>query len=122
MNRMEISQKMKKAIDGIVNRQGYVSFIDVLMSLNKLTQDDYQKWRNGGVSYLERVLRGNLNQLNFVLKEFRSYCLKQGLKPSWTGYYARGKGNKKRLQFSKSGSKFVEEAYATHYVKEKKDK
>ncbi|MFV8830248.1 hypothetical protein [Alkalihalobacterium sp. APHAB7] len=100
MNRMEISQKMKKSIDGIVNRQGFVSFIDVLMLLNKLTQEDYRKWRNGGVSYLERVLRGNLNQLNYMLKEFRSYCLKQGLKPSWTGYYARGKGNKKRLQFS----------------------
>jgi hypothetical protein len=108
---------MKQKINGIVNRNGSVSFAEVLLSLEKLSQKDYQKWRTGRVVYLERVLRGNLGQLNFMLKEFRSYCLQMGWKPSFTGYYSLGKGNKKLLQFSKSGNKFVEDTYATHYVR-----
>ncbi|MFE7064286.1 hypothetical protein ACFVAD_19335 [Sutcliffiella sp. NPDC057660] len=117
MNRLELSKKMKQQINGIVKRNGYVSFIEVLLSLEKLSQDDYQNWRKRRITYLERVVRGNLGQLNFMIKEYRSHCLQMGWKPSFTVYNSWGKGNKKLLRFSKSGNKHVEAAYATHYVR-----
>ena len=40
------------------------------------------------------------------------------LKPSKTVYVSWGKGGKQRLQFSKSGHPRIEEAYATHFVKQ----
>ena len=119
MNRLKLSQKMKEAINEMISCTGYVSFIEVLISLDKLSEEDYQNWRNQRVAYLERVIRGNLGQLTFLLKEYRSYCHQLGLTPSFTRYNSWGKGNKKRLQFSKSANKHVEEAYATHYVRKK---
>jgi hypothetical protein len=42
------------------------------------------------------------------------------LKDSWTGYNQYGKGVKRRLRFSKSGQKNIEDRYATHYVDNKR--
>ena len=38
------------------------------------------------------------------------------MKSSWTGYNQFGKGIKRRLRFSKSGDKTIEDRYATHYI------
>ncbi|MBU9723538.1 MULTISPECIES: hypothetical protein [Bacillaceae] len=120
MSRIKLEAKLKEAVDQLVEEKGYVSIIDILIKLDKLSQKDYESWRRGKVGYIERVVNWNLGQLNFLLKEFRSYCLKKGLSPSWTGYHSWGKGKKRLLQFSKSGNKDLEDAYATHYVRKNK--
>jgi hypothetical protein len=39
---------------------------------------------------------------------------------SWTGYNQFGKGVKRRLRFSKSGDKAIEDRNATHYIDNKR--
>lgn len=42
------------------------------------------------------------------------------LESSWTGYNQFNKGIKRKLRFSKSGKKSIEDRYATHYVDKKR--
>jgi hypothetical protein len=71
----------------------------------------------GRIPYLEKVTGGGLGKLNAILQELRSFARHKRLKLSWTGYNKWGKGKKIRLRFSKSGSPYMENLYATHYVR-----
>ncbi|WP_096435058.1 hypothetical protein [Alteribacter populi] len=122
MNRQQLSKKVKNAIHYYCHKQGFVSPINVFTYLDKLTKKDYENWRFKKVRYLERVISGNLNQFSFIMKEFRSYCIKLELNPSITMYNSWGKGKKQRLQFSKSGNSNVEKHYAIQYIVKKNKK
>jgi hypothetical protein len=124
MNRQQLAKKVRGTVDHLVFEKDYVSPVDLFMSMDKLSKQNYEAWRKKQIPHLEKVLLGNLNQLSFILKQLRSHAKSRGLKPSWTGYNSWGKGRKVRLQFSKSGNPKLEEAYATHFVdtKEKRQR
>jgi hypothetical protein len=120
MNRTELSQKAKTAACNALRTKGYISMVDVLMLMGKLTKEEYERWRFRQVPYLEKVLPGNLNQLQFLLRTVRSHARDElRLKPSLTAYTSWGKGRRQPLRFSKSGNPYMEELYSTHYVSRK---
>ena len=86
------------------------------MQLEYLTKKDYEDWRFGRVDYLEKVCRINLSKLTLINKWIRKYSVELELKSSWTEYNKYGKGVKRRLRFSKSGEKTIEERYAIHFI------
>jgi len=88
--------------------------------LGYLTKDDYEDWRFGRIDYLEKVCKVNLRKLTFINKLIRKYSAELALKSSWTAYNQFGKGTKRRLRFSKSGEKTIEDKYATHYIDTKR--
>ncbi|AST90847.1 hypothetical protein ACWE42_04120 [Sutcliffiella cohnii] len=117
MNRQQLLTKMKKVINTQCHKNNYVSFTEVLLGMGKLANEDYESWCTGKVYYLERLVKGNLGQLNYLLKEYHKHCLQLGWNPSITIYKKWGKGHKPTLRFSKSGLDHIEKAYSTHYVK-----
>lgn len=106
-------------MEQMVSQKGYVSVVDLLMGMNKLSPKDYEAWRKGQVPYLEKVMMGSLAQLSFLMSIYRTYARELGLRPSWTAYQPWGKGKKGCLWFSKFGSETIERAYATHYLTKK---
>ena len=96
--------------------KGYVCVVDILLQLDYLTKKDYEDWRFGRVDYLEMVCKINLGKLTLINKLIRKYSAELDLKSSWTGYNQYGKGINRRLRFSKSGDKTIEDRYATHYI------
>ncbi|MFZ1729419.1 MAG: hypothetical protein WBQ23_00275 [Bacteroidota bacterium] len=100
----------------LLRQNGYISFPDVFVSLGVLDPKDVEAWRFGRVPDLERVVKMNLARISFVMKKVRSNCLDGSLKPSRTAYISWGKGCKRRLQFSRSGSPPIEDLWATHFV------
>ena len=82
-----------------------------------ITQKQVEEWRFRKIPYLERVTTGNLGKLNHILMTLRKLAMEQNLKPSITVYQSWGKGTKERLRFSKIGSKFMEDMFSTHYVR-----
>jgi hypothetical protein len=108
---------MNAATTELLREKGFVSFVDVLIRMGKLTQDDHDAWRMRRIPYLERAIRLNLSQLSHLLRTLRQNAVTGKLKPSKTVYMSWGKGSKQPLRFSKSGHPNVEEAYATHFVK-----
>ena len=104
----------------LVKEKGVASPAEVLMAIGVLSKGDYENWRFGRVSYLERVCRINLNKLATVNHEIRVFARKNNLKPSWSDYRKWGKGHSIRLRFSKNGGEQIERLYATHYVSQGK--
>jgi hypothetical protein len=120
VNRQELVSSMNQATTELLREKGFVSFVDVLIRMGKLTREDHDDWRMRRTPYLERAIHLNLSQLSHLLRTLRQNAVKGKLKPSKTVYVSWGKGCKQRLRFSKSGHPRIEEAYATHFVKRDK--
>lgn len=120
MNRAELTGKLGPITAKLVKEKGYISLIDVFIELKYLDPKDVESWRMKRIPYLEKCIKVNLGRISFIVKTVVSNCKKGKLKPSYTTYMSWGKGPKRRLQFSKSGSPSIENAYATHYVKQSK--
>ena len=120
MNNNDIDKEVKRLVHQNWYEKGFVGAVDVLMQLDYLTKKDYEDWRFGRVDYLEKVCNVNLSKLTLINKLIRKYSIELDLKESWTGYNQYGKGVKRRLRFSKSGQKNIEDGYATHYIDNKR--
>ena len=121
MNQSELIKKVGSSMYQQLNNIGYATAVKTLMDMQILSKEDYEKWRNGQVPYLEKVCHINLKKLASVLQEMKCYAAKNNLKPSYTFYKQWGRKNKstKQLRFSKTGNEYMEKLYATHYVKNK---
>ncbi len=126
-NDHDLAVKVHSAMYHQCKRRGYAAPVDVLMDLGALSKENYEAWRFGRVSYLERVCTMNLRKLSFIMHQIRVYARKMDLKPSFN-YYKQwgvkkkgGQGHKPviPLRFSKSGEPDIERWYATHFVDSK---
>lgn len=117
MNRQELLTKLEPAAGRLLREKGYISCPDLFIALGCLDRRDYEAWRLRRVPYLERVIKLNLARIRFIMTNVRRNCLRGKLKPSWTACMSWGKGPKRRLRFSKSGSARIEQLWATHFVK-----
>lgn len=120
MNRQELQKKVRYTVHQMIREKGYASPLDLFLKMKKISPKLVEEWRFGRVPYLERVLQGNLSQLNFILTIFRETARAMGLKESHSPYVSWGKGPKRPLRFSKSGNIYTERRYSTHYVKSPK--
>ena len=119
MNNNDIDKEVKRLVHQNRYEKGFVCAVDVLMQLDYLTKKDYEDWRFGRVDYLEKVCSVNLSKLTLINRLIRKYSVQLDLKSSWTAYNQFGKGIKRRLRFSKSGNKTIEDRYSTHYIDKK---
>ncbi|HEL0613558.1 TPA: hypothetical protein TVN69_000961 [Streptococcus equi subsp. zooepidemicus] len=128
MNNKELTGKVHSSMYYQLKEKGYATAVDVLMDLGILSKSNYELWRNGKVSYLEKVCNINFKKLSTILHEMRVYAKKMSLKPSycvykkWAVKKKNGQGKKPviKLRFSKSGSEDIEKWYATHFVDTKR--
>jgi hypothetical protein len=117
MNRTEITKQMRTAAAQVLQAKGYISVVDVLLAMGRLSKENYERWRFRQVPHLEKVLPGSLNEHAFFGRELRTYARDElKLKPSHTAYVSWGKGGHHPLRFSKSGNPHLEELFSTHYV------
>ncbi|MDF1550166.1 MAG: hypothetical protein P1P88_20235 [Bacteroidales bacterium] len=116
MKNIDLDKEVKRLVHQNRYEKGFVCAVDILMQLNYLTKKDYEDWRFGRVGYLEKVCNINLSKLTLINKLIRKHATELDLQSSWTAYNQFGKGVKRRLRFSKSGDKTIEDLYATHYV------
>ncbi len=117
MNRTKLRNKMRSAAARVLAEKGYISTVEVLMAMGRLSKQDYERWRFRQMPHLEVVLPGSLNQHSFFCRELRAYARDElKLKPSRTVYVSWGKGRKERLRFTKFGEPYLEELFWTHYV------
>lgn len=115
-NRHDLIIQMNSLTSELLREKGYISFVDLLIRMEKLTQQDYEAWRNRQVPYLEKVIIINLAKIGILLRALYANSLSGGLRPSHTVYFSGGKGKKVSLRFSKSGDPNWERAWATHFL------
>lgn len=117
MNRRELEKKLSPITSRLLTDKGYISLVDVFVSLGYLTEKDIEAWRMRKIPYLEKCIKVNLSKASSVVKTVRSNCINGKLKERFTAYKSWGKGQKTILRFSKSGQPNIEKAYATHFIK-----
>jgi hypothetical protein len=120
MNDKELEKKVKQFSSELAYKKGYVCSVDVLIKLGYLTESDYHNWRFGKIPYLEKACQANLHKLSAVNRIIRKYSAEWNLEKSYTAYNKWGKGQKKRLIFSKSRNHQIESLYATHFLNKKR--
>jgi len=116
MNSIKLEKKVKQLVHSLAYEQGFVCSVDILIRLGYLSKADYESWRFGNVEYLEKVCKANLGKLTLINKAIRKNANELKLEKSWTGYHKFGKGENKKLIFSKSKDSKIEDSYATHYL------
>jgi hypothetical protein len=116
MNRTDLRKKARATADRLLQEKGCFSVVDVLLTMGRLSKENYERWRFRQVPHLEKVLFGSLNEHAFFCRELRAYARERKLKPSRTAYVSWGKGRRQPLRFSKFGAPHVEEMFSTHYV------
>ncbi|MCP3915307.1 MAG: hypothetical protein GY711_07110 [bacterium] len=99
------------AVERILEREREVRPVDVLVEMGLVSRTAVADWRAGRVPYLERVVRCNLAKASRILRILRMHAHDRKLSPKVVGYRHKGR----RLRFSKSGDRGVEEAYARHF-------
>jgi hypothetical protein len=117
MNRIELMKKARASADQVLRNTGYISAVEVLLAMGRLSKQDYERWRFCQVPHLENVLPGSLAQHAFFCRELRAYARDElKLKPSRTAYVSWGKTRRQPLRFTKYGQPHLEELFSTHYV------
>lgn len=79
--------------------KGYISPINVLVQMDRLTVKQVEGWRFKRINYLEGAINLNLAKLKHFLQGFKKYAKEHHLKPSVTVYKSWGKGAKKHCDF-----------------------
>lgn len=120
MNRNDLIQKMNNVSSELLREKGCISFVDTLLAMGVLKNEDYEAWRFRKAPNLEQMIAVNLSKINLMLQTLHHNAMKDGLRPSKTEYVAWGKGPKTPLKFCKSGDANIEEAYRTHFLRPKK--
>ncbi|MDQ0219184.1 hypothetical protein [Peribacillus cavernae] len=120
MSKKDIEKRVFSCAGQVLYEKGYISPIDILIKMERITPKQAEDWRFKRIPYLERVTIGNLSKLNHILKSLAKFARERNLQPSKRVYMSWGKGAKQRLRFSKSDSPYMEELYSTHYVKVQK--
>lgn len=113
--RDKLEQRVVAAAEAALATRKFVTAIDVFVGIGWLQPRQVDKWRQGRITYLERVAQANLKKLSAAMKFFRRWAEARGLKPSETAYVARTR-DRRHLRFSKSGNPGIERAYRTHWV------
>ena len=116
MNRVELAKKMRTAAGQVLRAKGYISPVDVLLAMGRLTKENYDRWRFRQVPHLEKVLPGSLDEHAFFCRELRAYAFELKLEPSRTVYTSWGKGRRQPIRFTKHGNPSMEGLFSTHYV------
>lgn len=111
-----IKQRIISAAKQILDKEGYVGPIEVMIAVGWLQPIHVKDWRQGKVPFLEKVIQVNLHKLTMAMKHLKQWALSSGLKPSQTVYMSHGRKSKIKLRFSKSGNPKIEQEYSTYYI------
>jgi hypothetical protein len=108
--------RIVKATEDLLREKGFVAPIELFIRMDLLSPASVENWRRGRIPYLERAIECNLSKANRILRILRMHAHDLDLKPVSTVYKRWTKGPRTLLQFSKTGDRAVEEAYARHFL------
>ncbi len=111
----ELIAKVEQVAAAVLQAQGYVSAIDVLIGLGWLARARVEDWRQKRLPVLEAGIPTNPSRVSQAIAHLPVWATSMNLLPSETGYVA----GRQRLRFSRSGSPELEKAYRTHWVSPK---
>lgn len=111
----KVEARVARAAAAALERQQYVTALDVLVDIGWLAPAHLDDWRHRRIPFLEAAVQAGLPKISAAMRAFRAWAATAGLRPSETAYVARSVG-REPLQFSRSGDAALERAYRTHWI------
>jgi hypothetical protein len=111
----DLEHRVRDAANAVLDRNQFVTPIDVLIGLGWLRPEHADAWRRGRVPYLERVTVASLGKLSTALRILRRWAQEEGLQPRETAYLSRPP-HRHQLRFTKTNDENLERAYRTHWI------
>jgi hypothetical protein len=115
-NPEELEARVVRAADAALERQQYVSTIDMLCGMGLLQPVHVDQWRKGRIDCLEQMIQGNPDKISFSTQTFHHWAQQKSLKPSETPYLRETRAGTMPLQFTRSGDPEIEKRYRIHYL------
>ena len=112
--------RIVKATEDLLREKGFVAPIELFIRMDLLSPASVENWRRGRIPYLENAIHCNLSKANRILRILRMHAHDLDLKPVPTVYKRWTRGPRTLLDFSKTGDRAVEEAYARHFLSPEK--
>jgi len=109
-----IEQRVARSAEAALQDHGYVAAVDVLVGIGWLQPVHRDRWQQGRVPYLERVVQAPSGKVSAAMRALSCWAAEQGLQPSEMAYVARTR-DRATLQFSARGDPAVERSYRTHW-------
>jgi len=108
--------RIVKATEDLLREKGFVAPTELFIRMELLSRESVEDWRRGRIPYLERAIQCNLSKAGRILRILRMHAHDLDLKPAPTVYKRSTSGPRTLLQFSKTGDRAVEDAYARHFL------
>ncbi|WP_164214437.1 hypothetical protein [Virgibacillus sp. YIM 98842] len=103
MSKKKIEQRVRQKATELIEEKGYISPVDLLVKMDRLTPKQVEDWRFNRIPYLERVTVGGLGKLNHTLNSLQKFAEELNLNPSFTVYKSWGKGRRSCCSFQNPG-------------------
>lgn len=113
--RSKLEERTVKAAEAALADHQFVTALDVLVGMGWLTTPQIDRWRQGRVDNLERLVTASLPKISTAMATFHHWARSEGLTPSETAYLSRSR-DRRPLRFSKTGDPGIEAAYRTHWI------
>jgi len=68
MNRRDLQKKVNVVTGELLREKGHIAFVNVLVKLGYLGQNDHEAWRMRRIPFLEKAIRIDLGKINFIMK------------------------------------------------------
>lgn len=107
-----LSDRVRKAAASVLQKNGRITYPELFIEMDILTEKNLLDWRKGRVPFLERVISCNLTKLARIMTAVRGLAQELGLD--------RVVGGKQKCRYSKSGNPHLEEEYRSTYSKRRK--
>lgn len=111
----KLAKRVAHAATAALERQHYVTAIDVLIGLGWLAPAHVDEWRQRRLPFLEAAIQTDPAKVAAALLAMHAWATAAQLRPSETAYVARSAA-REPLQFSSSGDATIERAYRTHWL------
>ncbi|MFC3740610.1 DUF2293 domain-containing protein [Paractinoplanes deccanensis] len=111
----KLERRVVKAAEQALERQRYVSPLDVLTGMGWLPPGLVTDWRQGRAAHLEAVAAVSADRLADALEVFHRWVASRGLRPSEVEYVAATR-DRRALRFTAGGEPALESAYRTHWM------
>jgi hypothetical protein len=116
MKKTPIEERVAKSADALLNSQGYVTPIEILMGAGFLQYSHVNNWRKGIIQHVEKTIQAKPETINETMESFQSWAREKRLRSAQAAQLLRTKGPRTELQFSESGNPEVEKLYRTYYI------
>jgi hypothetical protein len=110
-----LERRVVEAAEAALNRQKFVSAVDVLTGIRWLMPSVVDDWRRGRVEYLADVAQVRPERLDEALVCLVGWARSKGLEPAEVAYLS-ARRDRRALRFTADGDSLVERLYRTHWT------